>query len=47
MSNRTVRAVLKRFGDVLGTSKEMRRLFTILEKASPTDATVSIEDGDY
>lgn len=32
-----------RFGSVLGTSKEMRRLFTILEKASATDATVLIQ----
>ncbi len=32
-----------RFGGVLGASKEMRRLFTILEKASPTEATVLIQ----
>ncbi len=32
-----------RFGNVLGASKEMRRLFTILEKASPSEATVLIQ----
>lgn len=32
-----------RFGGVLGASKEMRRLFTILEKASLSDATVLIQ----
>ena len=32
-----------RFGGVLGTSNEMRRLFTILEKASASDATVLIQ----
>jgi transcriptional regulator with PAS, ATPase and Fis domain len=32
-----------RFGNVIGASKEMRRLFTILEKASLSDATVLIQ----
>src|SRR5690606_7499480 len=32
-----------RFGSVIGASKEMRRLFTILEKASTSDATVLIQ----
>lgn len=32
-----------RFGGVLGASKEMRRLFSLLEKASPSEATVLIQ----
>src|SRR5690606_6666882 len=32
-----------RFGSVLGASQEMRCLFTILEKASPSEATVLIQ----
>ena len=31
------------FGGLLGTSREMREIFSILERVSPTDATVLIE----
>lgn len=33
----------ERFGDLLGKSREMREIFAILERVSPTDATVLIE----
>lgn len=32
-----------RFGDLLGSSLEMREIFSILERVAPTDATVLIE----
>ena len=31
------------FGEVIGTSTEMRRLFTVLEKVAPSEATVLIQ----
>ncbi len=33
----------ERFGNLLGKSREMREIFAILERVSPTDATVLIE----
>ncbi len=33
----------KQFGDIIGTSLEMRRIFALLERVSPTDATVLVE----
>jgi len=32
-----------RFGDVLGTTEPMRRLFALLAKAAPTDATILLQ----
>jgi transcriptional regulator with PAS, ATPase and Fis domain len=32
-----------RFGDIIGESVEMRRIYTILERVAPTDATVLIQ----
>ena len=32
-----------RFGDVLGTTQPMRRLFALLSKAAPTDATILLQ----
>ena len=32
-----------RFGDVLGTTQPMRRLFALLAKAAPTDATILLQ----
>ena len=32
-----------RFGDIIGSSKDMRKIFGILEKIAPTDTTIVIE----
>lgn len=33
----------KQFGDIIGSSLEMRRIFGLLERVAPTDATVLVE----